>query len=699
MESASQPVPKKSTALAKTIGHRNFDPKQYAKSISAQSDGDKDLQEHKQRVQTLGEETAHILKKQVYKYYEQFIETAKEISYVEGEMFQLNHILTEQKNLMDSMANIFLIKEQPQYGANEKKSKENIKKDEQRKVMRSLVEKVQGCPDITDVSTRFLIHDGDLSELDMDNFSPIRKVHLFLFNDALMVTTWAGLRRGQPVPGKYKFECLFDLENLAVINARDAGPVKCAFKILIFPDSNMFQCESSKEKREWLDILEETKKKFLADREHNSPVSPTTPMSPNLDPFNPFSESPGKSSGSKKMEGNASLDNDKLNEVWIQEMPEDLDVYIAQRYFKEAVELVLKTKAFLDGIGESATKKEVDAKLSARTSQLVSVLTKELQTAPDRSHRGGPRAARNPVLLLIKLGESTKACQLFLHNRSSAVSYALKQLRTEGYLQLYIAKMCKVFFNNLKETLKEFETAFKDHPGCYSTFVVWSQTEIKVFVGKISQQVFTRKADIAEIGDCTKTVFSQSKAVHIIGLDLDFAVTSLLVQDIESTIIDHKQKLIDAIKLRSSEELWKPTNAKTPQALLKIQEEMTGYGILNIGQYCFDDCFCYLTLSTLAFTRAIVIHVDSVIKMYLPEIQKLLLDSVEEIERCYTDFVAGCLRCEQERPEKARLIKRNAMFVAESLLPLIENKIQKCVLQIPKQLTDLRRDFIKQTSS
>ena len=75
----------------------------------------------------------------------------------------------------------------------------------------------------------------------------------------------------------------------------------------------------------------------------------------------------------------------------------------------------------------------------------------------------------------------TSWCQLFLHNRSSAVAYALRQLRTEGYLQLYIAKLCKVFFSNLKETLKEFETAFKDYPGCYSTFVVWSQTEIKVF--------------------------------------------------------------------------------------------------------------------------------------------------------------------------------------------------------------------------
>ena len=66
----------------------NFDSKQcylcfnfaVAKSISAQSDGDKDLQEVKQRILNLGDETAQVLKKQVYHNYQQFIDTAKEIS-------------------------------------------------------------------------------------------------------------------------------------------------------------------------------------------------------------------------------------------------------------------------------------------------------------------------------------------------------------------------------------------------------------------------------------------------------------------------------------------------------------------------------------------------------------------------------------------------------------------------------------------
>lgn len=697
MEGTTQ-VPKASSSLAKTLGHRNFDAEKYAQSISCQSDGDKDLQEHKHRVQSLGDETAQILKKQVYKYYQQFIETAKEISYLEGEMFQLNHILTEQMNLMDSMSNIFSAKKKEVSEEEEKKRQAADKKEEQRKVMSSLLEKVEGCTTIADVPSRFLVHDGDVAELDMDSFKQIRKVHLFLFNDSLMVTTMAANRRGQSVPGKYKHECLFDIETLAVINARDAGPVKNAFKFLMFPDSKMFQCENGKEKREWLDVIDETKKKYLKDKElgkHQQEPPTSPPFSPDPSSGNPFVDD---RFGKNKDQGSNMYDT-RLEETWLLEMPEDLDVFIAQRYFEQAVDLVLKSKAFLLQISDSPVKKDAENKLDARTAQLVSVLTKELQSTPDRSHRGGPRAARRPVMLLIRLCESTKACQLFLQNRTSAVAYAIRQLRAEGSLPLYIGKLCKVFFSNMKETLKEFDSAFKDHSGCYSTFVTWSEGEIQRFITMVSQQVFASKADISEMAECIQIVQSHSRNMQVLGLEFNFLVTSLLSSDMQSAMTDHKQKVIDATRLRSSEEIWNVMNLGTPQGLEKMQDEMAAFGIINIAQYSFDKCFCYLTTSTLSFTRAIITHVDSVIKMYLPELQKLLLDGVEGIEHSYADFVAGCLRSEQGNPEKARLIKRNAMFIAETLFPLIENKIQKCISHLPKQLTDLRRDFIKQTSS
>ena len=47
---------------------------------------------------------------------------------------------------------------------------------------------------------------------------------------------------------KYKFLALYELDSLAVVNVRDVGPVKYAFKVLMFPDTRMYQAENPKAK-------------------------------------------------------------------------------------------------------------------------------------------------------------------------------------------------------------------------------------------------------------------------------------------------------------------------------------------------------------------------------------------------------------------------------------------------------------------
>ena len=47
---------------------------------------------------------------------------------------------------------------------------------------------------------------------------------------------------------KYKFLALYELDSLAVVNVRDVGPVKNAFKVLMFPDTRMYQAENPKAK-------------------------------------------------------------------------------------------------------------------------------------------------------------------------------------------------------------------------------------------------------------------------------------------------------------------------------------------------------------------------------------------------------------------------------------------------------------------
>ncbi len=55
-------------------------------------------------LQTLSEDTNSHLKRNVYDNYGQFMATAREIAFLESEMYQLSHMITEQRNILDRMA-------------------------------------------------------------------------------------------------------------------------------------------------------------------------------------------------------------------------------------------------------------------------------------------------------------------------------------------------------------------------------------------------------------------------------------------------------------------------------------------------------------------------------------------------------------------------------------------------------------------
>lgn len=378
--------------LRKQLESPNFDPQNYVKQLSQQSDGDRDLQEHRQKIQNLADETAQNLKKNVYKNYRQFIETAKEISYLESEMYQLSHILTEQKSIMESITQALLSTDKDETSKEMQAAFPKETEEVKQRTLTSLLEKVEGVKNIMDTPGRHLIYNGDLAEFDVDNMSPIQKVHAFLMNDCLLIATWLPNRRGTV---KYKYNALYDLESFAVVNVKDNPPMKDMFKILMFPDSRIFQAENSKVKKEWLEILDETKKnKVSKDRHKKEEEVPTSPVRAEVS-TNPFDMDDEEDTVDGEESVNLSLE-------WIQELPEDLDVCIAQRDFEGAVDLLDKLNEYLRDQPVTPKVKELRGKVDERVRQLTEVLVFEL--SPDRSLRGGPKATRRAVSQLIRLG-------------------------------------------------------------------------------------------------------------------------------------------------------------------------------------------------------------------------------------------------------------------------------------------------------
>lgn len=663
--------------LRKQLESPNFDPQNYVKQLSQQSDGDRDLQEHRQKIQNLADETAQNLKKNVYKNYRQFIETAKEISYLESEMYQLSHILTEQKSIMESITQALLSTDKDETSKEMQAAFPKETEEVKQRTLTSLLEKVEGVKNIMDTPGRHLIYNGDLAEFDVDNMSPIQKVHAFLMNDCLLIATWLPNRRGTV---KYKYNALYDLESFAVVNVKDNPPMKDMFKILMFPDSRIFQAENSKVKKEWLEILDETKKnKVSKDRHKKEEEVPTSPVRAEVS-TNPFDMDDDEDTVDGEESVNLSLE-------WIQELPEDLDVCIAQRDFEGAVDLLDKLNEYLRDQPVTPKVKELRGKVDERVRQLTEVLVFEL--SPDRSLRGGPKATRRAVSQLIRLGQSTKACELFLKNRAAAVQTAIRQLRIEGATLLYIHKLCNIFFTSLLETAKEFQMDFAGNTGCYSAFVVWSRSAMRMFVDAFSKQVFDSKESLSTAAECVKVAKEHCQQLTEIGLDLTFTLQSLLVKDIKAALQSYKDIIIEATKHRNSEEMWRRMNLMTPEALAKLKDEMRSCGI-NFEQYTGDDCWVNLSYTIVAFTKQMMSFLEEGLKLYFPELHMVLLESLREIILVAVQHVDYSLRCEQD-PEKKTFVMQNASFLHDTVLPVVERRFEESVGKSAKQLQDLRK--------
>ncbi|XP_070590059.1 exocyst complex component 8 [Erythrolamprus reginae] len=691
--------------LRRQLESGSYAAEEYVKQLSQQSDGDRDLQEHRQRIQALSEETAQSLKRNVYQNYRQFIETAREISYLESEMYQLSHILTEQKGIMETVTQALLL--QANVGEREDPAVAGVRRaagsqadpflslsakdasaneEGRQRTLTTLLEKVEGCRDLLPESPgKYLVYNGDLVEYDADQMVQIQKVHAFLMNDCLLVAAWLPNRRGM-----YRYDALYPLDGLAVVNVKDNPPMKDMFKLLMFPESRIFQAENAKIKKEWLEVLDEAKRnRVLSEKRRLEQEVPTRALPMPAGTTNPFEVDEEEVEEVEEKEEKAMPEEETvdLSLEWIQELPEDLDVCIAQRDFEGAVDLLDKLKEYLSDKPVTQMVRELRAKVDERVRQLTEVLVFEL--SPDRSLRGGPRATRRAVSQLIRLGQSTKACELFLKNREAAVHTAIRQLRIEGATLLYIHKLCHVFFTSLLETAREFETDFAGNSGCYSAFVVWARSTMRMFVDAFSKQVFDSKESLSTAAECVKVAKEHCKQLGDIGLDLTFIIHALLVKDIKGALQSYKDIIIEATKHRNSEEMWRRMNLMTPEALGKLREEMRSCGVTNFDQYTGDDCWVNLSYTVVAFTKQTMGFLEDALKLYFPELHMVLLESLMEIILVAIQHVDYSLRCEQD-PEKKAFIRQNASFLYETVLPVVEKRFEEGVGKPAKQLQDLR---------
>ena len=378
-------------------------------------------------IQTVADDTNNQLKKNVYQNYSQFIETAKEISHLETDMYRLSHMITEQRKLLTGLLETSILgdsvplsheidKDDTQEISDSKEEKEvspaNII-DAGRKQLIDLMETVEGGRDVIDTPTRFVISHCDMVEMDISENTALHRVHGYICNDSIIIATWLRDRRG---PVRYQLSAVYPVSAMAVVNVRDLGGIKNAWKLLAGADVRLFQCTDAETKKKCLAAYEEAKElqktgglPRMKQFERGKSVRPKK-----NEPLNPFDNEEFVDDDTEDEQEEGEIDE------WLTELSDTLEVHIAQREFEQAVELIQEAEAEFSKTPEMTVKmSEVKEAAMTRKEVLLSVLRSELRVTPDKSLQGGPRTARRAVGLLTSLGQADQARDLLLAHRTA----------------------------------------------------------------------------------------------------------------------------------------------------------------------------------------------------------------------------------------------------------------------------------------
>lgn len=657
------------------IGSADFNPDSYVRELSRRCVGGQELQQQYQKIQLLGEETSAQLKRNVYQNYTQFIETAKEISHLESEMYQLSHLLTEQRSLLAALASTSLLGSTNAGSSTGGENTSDVtvqpeqqlqrEEEERRRKLTAALEKVEGCVDLIESSSRCLLHEGDLLELDPTEFTAMQRMHAFLFNDGLLLAPWIPNRRG---PARYKFQTLIEIRNFAAVNVRDMESVKTSFKLLAFPNTRLFQCTSNQSKKEWLEKFESAKKAALAQeqpkRQESVAISETSPIrSSSIDSssgVNPFEES------------SAFVTSPDVAELpeWLLELPEDLDVCIAQRHFEDAYSLLQKANQFSFPSSKDPQLIEIRRKVDGRARALIEVLMKELEVSPDKSLQGGLRAARRAVRLLNQLGRSSQACDLFLKLCSSILKTQLRRVKREGATVVYVKHLGGIFFSNMMDMASEFLRAFPNSPSCASALVVWAGSELTHLTSHLVKQVFMPQSPISTLSECVVSIRSQCDQLCELGIDLRYQLDGLLRSPLQRALGDARDKAVEAVKLRATEDKWHPTNLGSKDALTKFVME-TGLSPSHMEKYVQGESWIALSASTVALTRQYLSLLEDCLRLFTSELAHTVDQVLADV--CSAQFIhfEASLRSEKIGTSEKQFIQKNAGFLLNELLPLV----------------------------
>ena len=612
-------------------------------------DNAQDLYSVKKVVEGIKQTNATDLKKNVYKNYGQFIQTSKEITYLEAEMYKLGHLLTEQKALISSLTDDSI--------SSEKGEVIDLSITEDMSIAK-IVELVQGASVLHDIPGRKMIHNGHVIEEGEDE----RQIQLFLMNDCLMS---AAPTKSAWMSEAYKMINLLELKNVTVMDIQGS---KCCFKITQYPANTfVYRADSEQKKMEWVTLI----KRAQQDLKEAVGERPDIEITESRDEI---------------IDGTWEENQRRAKfraEALLELRSEQLDVCIAQRDFENAVRKLRDAKQDIAKLDQTSHGPEIKARIDSRLRQLTEMLTEVNMGSGMYAHG---KASKKPVKQLLLLEKVTQATSLFLRNKSTSLKMSIRRIKMEGTMTLYITKLSQTFFSTVAAVGTEFKAVFSiTETGCMPSYVAWVECELEWFAEMFSRQVFPQGSVVGHgvAGECVSIALKQAEQLSANGLDITFLLHRLLQPGIADTLKRNHIQIMEASQVRAKEEHWKKVQfSEQTGDVTKLDDLLKTYNV-DLSKYCVSsgEEMISITLchSVISFVRSFHSYLQDAKKMYNVRVKKQLIDSITSC----LQFQAFQLQIAPPDKDIQSVVSSSTTFMTKEFIPAVITFLETQVTQQP----------------
>lgn len=526
-------------------------------------------------------------------------------------MYQLSHILVDQRSLIEQIREESLLDDQknvigePEEGESEQ--------DQNKKAVAIIKDALIGYSKSLD--DKFFIHEGSLIELDPNDYRPICRSHLFLFNDTLII---AKIKHDK----KLEFMNEYETKKLAIINIKELTGVKNAINIITADGSKIYQTINAAVKTEWIEKFE-VSIKFTQPMSAAKSRKGPAPQPPKTLQKQKSSIDTRSISSDVTLSPSASIITENLAPEWLNSAPEEIQAEIAQRHFEDSLMLIQKCDDYIEKNPSFYSSEDISDKVKSLKTILSSVLLHELSTAQCRDLQSVLRSSRRLLKLLVEMGKSREASSILLKVCTTAIRTSQRQARRNNLA------VSELFFCDLAQVASEFLRAFQSQVACTSALVVWSNDELQYFSQQLIKHYLTKGTNLETVAKVVESVREPCSQLTKIGLDLSYYMEGLLRGPLESLIEESRFRLIENIG-RTEEVVWQPYNLGSKNALRLLVKELNIMGI-DLTDFITGDTWINLTQSTVNFCRHFLSCCDNCAKIgkntiLKPDCEKLLKD-------------------------------------------------------------------------